>query len=690
MSRRRILGLLTVLTALVALLPLSATTAVAATAGGTGTPIIVLGVPGLRWDDLSPSTTPAMWALARRGATGALVVRAVDETTRPLDGWATLSAGNRARGGLTPEEIRRANRGTLTGAQVGALGSALRAAGICARSQGGPGAALAAADPTRTSGTQNCPVLLVEIDSLAAGNRAAGISNADRTVATALSGVPTSATVLLLGLSDSSTDNSKVSARLHVAIAAGPGFPPGTRLRSASTRRAPFVQLVDVAPTLLSRLGIARPDSMIGQPFETVGPTTADLAGRRTAYLDLDRHARQMHRAVALFFVPLSVAFVLGLAAAAALQGYGRRAAARRVAYGVVFPVAAAPGGAFLADLVPWWRGPVGLIWLAAAVGTAVILAAAALFARRRGPISMIGMVAAVTFGVLTVDLVTGAHLQLSSVPGYDPLIAGRFAGIGNPAFGALAASALVTAFLFARGWRSALAIGAIAVIVDGAPMWGSDVGGVLALVPGVLIVTAAASGRRISWRAIAGGIGASIVAIILLAAVDLARPAGSRTHLGRFASDLLHGHGGTTLHRKFAANWHLLTSNPATVMVPFVLAGLALVVLRAGALRGTDGLAAAYQRIPLLQPGLVACLVTGVLGFLLNDSGVVIPAVMALIVVPVAIVAAIERPAEDPATHRKARGWSGASLIHAYAGIPWTIGLARPVDTSHGGPASA
>jgi hypothetical protein len=341
---------------------------------------------------------------------------------------------------------------------------------------------------------------------------------------------------------------------------------------------------------------------------------------------------------------------VLALGLVAALQSYGRRAAARRVALAVMFPVAAAPGGAFLANLVPWWRGPVGLIWPAAAVGAGLILAVAASAARRRGPGTMIGLVAAVTFGILAVDLVTGAHLQLSSVPGYDPLIAGRFAGIGNPGFGVLAAAVLVTVFAFARDGWSALGIGAVAVIVDGAPMWGSDVGGVLALVPGVLIVAAAASGRRISWRAVGAGIAAAVAAVMVFAAIDLARPAGSRTHLGRFASDVLHGHGGATLHRKVVANWDLLTRNPATVIVPFVIAGLALLALRAGAVRGTAGLAAAYQRIPLLRPGLIASLVTAVLGFLLNDSGVVVPAIMMLIVVPVAVVAATDQPSPAPA----------------------------------------
>jgi hypothetical protein len=229
----------------------------------------------------------------------------------------------------------------------------------------------------------------------------------------------------------------------------------------------------------------------------------------------------------------------------------------------------------------------------------------------------------------------------LSSVPGYDPLIAGRFAGIGNPAFGVLAAATLLTACLLAPSWPVALLIGLIGVVVDGAPMFGSDVGGVLALVPGVVLVTVAVAGRRISWRAVALGVAGAVAAIVVFAAVDLARPADARTHLGRFASDLLHGHAGTTLHRKIVANWDLLTHNAATVLVPFVLIGLAVLVVRAGRMRGTAGLAAAYERVPALRGGLLACLVTGVLGFLLNDSGVVVPAIMMLIAVPVAVIAA-------------------------------------------------
>ena len=88
--------------------------------------------------------------------------------------------------------------------------------------------------------------------------------------------------------------------------------------------------------------------------------------------------------------------------------------------------------------------------------------------------------------------MVVGAPLQLNAVFGYSPTVAGRFAGYGNLAFAELAAASIMLAAL-ARPAASAVvggsgrrpAVLSLAVVVDGAPFWGSDVGGVLTLVPG-------------------------------------------------------------------------------------------------------------------------------------------------------------------------------------------------------------
>src|SRR5690606_10916483 len=52
--------------------------------------------------------------------------------------------------------------------------------------------------------------------------------------------------------------NMRGDRDLTISAIAGPGVRPGL-LRSASTQRAGFLTLVDVAPTILARMGIERP-----------------------------------------------------------------------------------------------------------------------------------------------------------------------------------------------------------------------------------------------------------------------------------------------------------------------------------------------------------------------------------------------------------------------------------------------
>ncbi|GAB3982393.1 hypothetical protein GCM10027615_65050 [Plantactinospora veratri] len=56
--------------------------------------VLLAGVPGLRWDDVDPQTTPTLWRMAEGGAIGSLSVRSARQPTCPVDGWQTLGAGN--------------------------------------------------------------------------------------------------------------------------------------------------------------------------------------------------------------------------------------------------------------------------------------------------------------------------------------------------------------------------------------------------------------------------------------------------------------------------------------------------------------------------------------------------------------------------------------------------------------------
>ena len=135
--------------------------------------VVLVGVAGLRLDDVDPRTTPTLWALTQDGSVGSVVVRSVRTAACPADGWLAVSAGARA-GDLYGDGTCRtlevpAASATVPGwsdystaatragdgARLGLLGDTLAAAGVPAAGIGA-GSAIALA---RSSGTVTSPVI---------------------------------------------------------------------------------------------------------------------------------------------------------------------------------------------------------------------------------------------------------------------------------------------------------------------------------------------------------------------------------------------------------------------------------------------------------------------------------------------------------------------------------------------------
>jgi hypothetical protein len=228
--------------------------------------------------------------------------------------------------------------------------------------------------------------------------------------------------------------------------------------------------------------------------------------------------------------------------------------------------------------------------------------------------------------------------------------VAGRFTGVGNVAFGVLGSAALLLATSVAikrPGWRgvgNVVAVGVLAVVVDGAPMWGSDVGGVLALVPGFAVLVLLCVGARVSWRRALGIAAAAVAVVVAFGLVDYARPASAQTHLGRFIGRILHGGAGTVISRKLHSDLDLLTANAGTLIVPLVAAVALWLVLRP-----RPRLARAYSRHPQLRYGLLSVAVLALVGLVVNDSGIAIPAVAVLLGVPFVLAILTGDTAGDP-----------------------------------------
>lgn len=449
--------------------------------------------------------------------------------------------------------------------------------------------------------------------------------------------------------------NPAGSTALTVTALHAPGVPAGY-VRSATTRRDGFVQLVDVAPTMLARLGVARPESMEGRPYEAVR-SGSSLAARMRFLADANHAARFRDGQTPLVStVYVSLNLTLVTVAMAVLWIPGRRRWGRVlewVALGllVFLPVT------FLAGAVPFDDLGAGPYWAFLVVVSAAL---AGLFelARRR---VLDPLVAALGFVValLSVDVVTGGRLQFNTALGYSPTVAGRFQGMGNLAYSMYAAAGMLLAGLLVhvvantrqgtrrRAIGAAVLVLAILVVVDGFPMFGADVGGVLSILPAAGVLVMLLLGLRVRWRTALAWFGAGVLAMVALGLLDLARPADQRTHLGRLFEKIGNGDlsGFTTvIDRKLHENLNVLTTSIWTLMLPAVFLFIAYLVYRAPGRLGII-----QSRIPELRAALTGLLVVGVLGFALNDSGIAIPGVMLGVLNATLVYLAVREPVDLP-----------------------------------------
>jgi hypothetical protein len=728
--------------------------------------VLVVGVPGLTWDDVDRAATPELWDLAGESAIGAMSVRAARSTTCLLDGWATLGAGNRARvpgpdEGLPPVplptvplpvdpadptptptspdgapepaldttlahcglqeraatsalhdpvtvvERTAADEGTARfGAEPGALGAAVGCAMVSGRAAtlavAAPEVEITRPEPLPSAPGElagllaDCPLALVSLDELTeAGEpgprktedgtepelRAAALAEIDADVGrlrAAVAELSGDTLVLLTGISEVNDGRSQ----LHVGMASGPGFADAGWLSSASTGRAPFGQLIDVAPTVLRALGHAVPASMNGQPLRPAGERPE--LGAAVAELDRINTAATVHyRNTGRFFWSMVVVVVavvgLGIGVLGGLLGSGRttsRPPWRRVLATASVAAAALPVATYLAGLVPWERSGSPALALIAAVVVAdlAVVALAVLGPWRRRRLGPPLTVLALTFLVLVADVLTGSSLELDGLLGYDAIVAGRFTGYGNLTFGLLAISAL-TVTAAAATWlgrragpgrartvtaATVVGVGMLTVAVIGAPGLGRDFGGVLAALPGFLLLAMLLTGVRVTVVRLGAVLVAAVLAVTAVAVLDWRRPPEERTHLGRFVEQVQTGEAWTVVSRKAQANLDILLGSPLAWMLP-VAAVAAFWLLRPGGLLRTAGSGLAGlpgADVDVVRAALLAGLLSLAVGAAVNDSGVAVPATAAALLVPLLVWLAADAPGGGTAS-REAEGRS-------------------------------
>jgi len=466
----------------------------------------------------------------------------------------------------------------------------------------------------------------------------------DRLLTVARQNLDQSSDLLLIASPTSPAAASE--ARLGVAVAEGPGYPAGSTLRSASTRRNGVVTLPDVAPTILDHLGMAAPAGMVGRPWFGVAAGEQRIASA----IESDREAAFVDAVTGIAargFIALQTLVYLA-AVVTLLRARRWGGAPIRLLVPGALAVVAFPLATYLMGMLSGVAlGSVRFVALLAAFDVALV---AAVTVSLRRPLDRLLALTAATTLLLIIDLLTGARLQINTIFGYSPIVGGRFAGVGNMAFAVLGASALAAAALVVHrgagggeGSRARLALMVAAallgvvIVVDGAPVWGSDVGGVIALVPAYGVGLLLLAGVRPSLRTVGGLALAAVAVLAIFLVFDLARPEESRTHLARLFERVAEQGPAVlaqTIERKAAANLRLLTSSIWALSVPPAAGCLAVLLLSP---RATW--AALRDRLPALSAGLSAALLLGALGFAVNDSGIAIPSMVLAFFVPYALI---------------------------------------------------
>jgi hypothetical protein len=305
--------------------------------------VVVLGIDGLQWSDVTQAGMPTLFGLVGHSGIASLVTRGPVDSTCPADGWLTLNSGTRATGGTVneypagtgaataliteprsycaplPEAPASAgsyyipNFSVYTAANnaysyrpvFGSLSAPVTAAGGCVGASGA-GALLGAADANgrvadylgapgelTEADLSQCALTLVDLGGIAhlplrtaalkptpPTVRADAYSILDSAVGALLTRLPAGTTVVVAGLNDST-----FTPQLHAVLVKGAApvnntaFDGRQLLYASSTRHPGLIQTLDLTPSLLRWTGLTPRQIAAADPR----PFTGALVGAKGA-----------------------------------------------------------------------------------------------------------------------------------------------------------------------------------------------------------------------------------------------------------------------------------------------------------------------------------------------------------------------------------------------------------------------
>lgn len=469
---------------------------------------------------------------------------------------------------------------------------------------------------------------------------------------------------------------------LGMAFSRSPGEKPGI-IRSSSTRQLGLVSTVDFTSRILDATGADAPEYLVGGTFSAARDygIAGNLDWLRNQALRSDQASILQARFIVLTGIILLAALGLLLfLLRREYLGFSRRSRkvivllclsasllgpASFLAANIPAGILGGTGGNFTGNAlqmsVPLLTVQFFLLLIAiAAILAAFCLAAGKVVAGRWSGLEFSApvLVAATLVLIwLLVSLLTGSPDQISAMFSSAATAATRFYGLNNNKYSFLFAAVLALECLVLapaaarfpqrrhRYFIYGFTLLAVAVILDGFPWLGADVGGPLAMVLGVGITLNWVLGKKVGPGKVIALIVAAFIASSLFVLVDKLASPPARTHFGRFISEVANGGGGIIVKRKAEAMINTF-GGPLTFTVLLILGAGVTIWYLIKRKRGVSadasrpharlgGGLSALNRIPGAGYFAKGVLLTSILAALTNDSGALILVCAGLFTLP-------------------------------------------------------
>ncbi len=422
--------------------------------------------------------------------------------------------------------------------------------------------------------------------------------------------------------------------QLTPIIVHGSGFKPGP-LVADTTNREGLVTIIDITPTILDSLGMKKGGDMPGSVMRT--------GSSQTSPQKLDRFnqsaigVKDTRRTAILAWIYIQIILYVLAALVIAYRKMLTRKMATVLAT-LIFTTMSFPLFSFYATKFESVASQGTLVTLLTVAVS--LLFASLLIAIRKKALHPILGIALLNVVVLSVEVLMGGPSFINSIFGYDPIRGARFFGIGNEAMSILLANGLLLfGLMLEKVWNkwtvlAGAALSVFLIVLIGFPGLGTNTDGPITVTATFTTMVLLSARSKNKFRNFAVALVMAVSVLALFAGYDATH--GATTHMGKSVNLIISGGFPEALmiiKRKLATNLMIFKFSTWSYFL-FIMLGLAMFLW----MKPTGVLSRLLARYRGLSTAISASIVGGIIGFLFNDSGILIPAIIMSYMIPTVI----------------------------------------------------